>query len=159
MAILCRGYSPPTAERHRKQHSGEPCRQQAIVRGTFKHSTAIIFPKNCRTQCDPQHPADGRKACSGERGTDELYCLWRALAALVAKPKQAWFLLTGTRIHNSLLLTSRKRHPSVGCCLPLKASRCHSGAPELVRFSVINNKITLPHFKHVLACSLNVNGL
>ena len=61
--------------------------------------------------------------------------------------------------HNSLLLTSRKRHPSVGCCLPLKASRCHSGAPELVRFSVINNKITLPHFKHVLACSLNVNGL
>ena len=33
MAILCRGYSPPTAERHRKQHSGEPCRQQAIVRG------------------------------------------------------------------------------------------------------------------------------
>ena len=61
--------------------------------------------------------------------------------------------------HNSLLLTSRNRHPSVGCCLPLKASRCHSGAPELVRFSVINNKITLPHFKHILACSLNVNGL
>ena len=24
---------------------------------------------------DPQHPADGRKACSGKRGTDELYCL------------------------------------------------------------------------------------
>ena len=45
MAILCRGYSPPTAERHRKQHSGEPCRQQAIVRGTSKHSTAIIFSK------------------------------------------------------------------------------------------------------------------
>ena len=61
--------------------------------------------------------------------------------------------------HNSLLLTSRKRHPSVGCCLPLKASRCHSCAPELVLFSVINNNITLPHFKHVLACSLNVNGL
>ena len=32
--------------------------------------------------------------------------------------------------------TSRKRHPSVGCCLPLKAVRCHSGAPGLVRFSV-----------------------
>ena len=62
-------------KRHRKQHSGEPCRQQAIVRGPSKHSTAIIFPKNCRTQCDPQHPADGRKACSGKRGTDELYCL------------------------------------------------------------------------------------
>ena len=75
MAILCRGYSPPTAERHRKQHSGEPCRQQAIVRGPSKQSTAIIFPKNCRTQCDPQHPADDRKACSDKRGTDELYCL------------------------------------------------------------------------------------
>ena len=75
MAILCRGYFPPTAERHRKQHSGEPCRQQAIVRGTSKRSTAIIFFQNCRTQYDPQHPADGRKACSGERGTDELYCL------------------------------------------------------------------------------------
>ena len=36
--------------------------------------------------------------------------------------------------------TSRKRHPSVGCCLPLKAIRCHSGAPGLVRFSIINKK-------------------
>ena len=75
MAIFCRGYSPPTAERHRKQHSGELCRQQAIVRGTSKHSTAIIFFKNCRTKCDPQHPADDRKACSDKRVTDELYCL------------------------------------------------------------------------------------
>ena len=40
--------------------------------------------------------------------------------------------------HNSLLLASRKRHPSVGCYLPLKAVRCHSGAPGLVRFSVMN---------------------
>ena len=40
---------------------------------------------------------------------------------------------------------SRKRHPSVGCCLPLKATRCHSGALGLVRFSVVN-KITLSHF-------------
>ena len=65
----------PVKKRHRKQHSGEPCRQQAIVRGPSKRSTAIIFFQNCRTQCDPQHPADDRKACSGERGTDELYCL------------------------------------------------------------------------------------
>jgi hypothetical protein len=65
----------PAKKRHRKQHSGEPCRQQAIVRGPSKRSTAIIFFQNCRTQCDPQHPADDRKACSGERGTDELYCL------------------------------------------------------------------------------------
>ena len=50
--------------------------------------------------------------------------------------------------HNSLLLASRKRHPSVGCYLPLKAVRCHSGAPGLVRFSIINKKIMLPHFKH-----------
>ena len=62
-------------KRHRKQHSGEPCRRQAIVRGTSKRSTAIIFFQNCRTKCDPQHPADGRKACSDKRGTDELYCL------------------------------------------------------------------------------------
>ena len=75
VTINCKGNPPPTAERHRKQHSGEPCRQQAIVRGPSKHSTAIIFPKNCRTKCDPQHPADGRKACSDKRETDELYCL------------------------------------------------------------------------------------
>ena len=43
------------------------------------------------------------------------------------------------------MLTSRKRHPSVGCCLPLKAARCHSGAPGLVRFSVMkkNNAAAL----------------
>ena len=57
--------------RHRKQHSVNPCRMQAIVRGTSKRSTAIIFLQNCRTQCDPQHPADGRKDWNGERGTDE----------------------------------------------------------------------------------------
>ena len=53
--------------------------------------------------------------------------------------------VTGKISHNSLLLTSRKRHPSVGCCLPLKAARCHSGAPGLVRFSVMkkNNATAL----------------
>ena len=61
--------------RHRKQHSGKVCRQQAIVRGPSKRSTAIIFLVNCRTQCDPQHPADGRKSWSDKRVTDELYCL------------------------------------------------------------------------------------
>ena len=30
-----------------------------------------------RANQDPQHPADDRKACSGKRGTDELYCLWQ----------------------------------------------------------------------------------
>ena len=45
------------------------------MRGPSKRSTAIIFFQNCRTQCDPQHPADDIKACSGKRGTDELYCL------------------------------------------------------------------------------------
>ena len=69
------------------------------------------------------------------------HCLRRILAAFVDKSSsKLGFLLTGTRIHNSLLLTSRKRHPSVGCCLPLKAARCHSGAPGLVRFSIINKK-------------------
>ena len=37
--------------RHRKQHSEKTCRQQAIVRGPSKRSTAIIFLVNCRTQC------------------------------------------------------------------------------------------------------------
>ena len=74
------------------------------------------------------------------------HCLRRILAALVDKSSsKLGILLTGTRIHNSLLLTSRKRHPSVGCCLPLKAARCHSGAPGLVRFSVMkkNNAAAL----------------
>ena len=57
--------------RHRKQHSVNPCRMQAIVRGTSKRSTAIIFLQICRTQCDPQHPADGRMDWNGKRGTDE----------------------------------------------------------------------------------------
>ena len=74
MVMIAKGNPSLKAKRHRKQHSGEPRRQQAIVRGPSKHSTAIIFPKKCRTKCDPQHPADGRKACSGKRGTDELYC-------------------------------------------------------------------------------------
>ena len=45
----------------------------------------------------------------------------------------------GTRkiSHDSLLLRSRMRHPSVGCHLPLKAVRCCSGAPGLARLSVI----------------------
>ena len=39
-------------------------------------------------------------------------------------------------MHASLLLRRRKRHPSVGCHLSLKAVRCRSGARGLVRFSV-----------------------
>mgnify|MGYP003289527291 CR=1 FL=1 len=61
-------------KRHRKQHSGEPCRQQAIVRGPSKRSTAIIFFQNCRTQCDPQHPTNSRKDWSGKFVTAEGCC-------------------------------------------------------------------------------------
>ena len=57
--------------RHRKQHSANPCRMQAIVRGTSKRSTAIKFLQNCRTQCDPQHPADGRKDWNSKRCSNE----------------------------------------------------------------------------------------
>ena len=64
--------------RHRKQHSVNPCRMQAIVRGPFKRSAAIIFLQNCRTQCVPQHPAYGRKDWNGKRGTDEWYCLYNS---------------------------------------------------------------------------------
>ena len=60
--------------------------------------------------------------------------------------------------HNCLLLTSLKRHPSVGRYLPLKTVRCHSGAPGLVRFSIINKKM-LPHFKQPSHLPQNVNGL
>ena len=45
MVMIAKGNPSLKAKRHRKQHSGEPCRQQAIVRGPSKHSTAIIFSK------------------------------------------------------------------------------------------------------------------
>ena len=61
--------------------------------------------------------------------------------------------------HNSLLLASRKQHPSVGCYLPLKALRCHSGAPGLVRFSIINKKNNAAALQTFLALPLNGNGL
>ena len=55
------------SKKHRqcKNHNGNPCCLAAIVWGTSKRSTAIIFLKNCRTQCDPQHPTNSRKDWSG----------------------------------------------------------------------------------------------
>ena len=72
------------------------------------------------------------------------HCLRRILAALVDKSSsKLGILLTGTRIHNSLLLTSRKRHPSVGCYLPQTAVRSSIG-DKTTRFSR-NNSIAYMH--------------
>ena len=51
------------SKKHRQcqNHNGNPCCLEAIVRGTSKRSTAIIFFKNCRMQCDPQHSPNSRK--------------------------------------------------------------------------------------------------
>ena len=50
---------------------------------------------------------------------------------------------TGKISHNSLLLTSRKRHPSVGCYLPQTAVRSSIG-DKTTRFSR-NNSIAYMH--------------
>ena len=55
------------SKKHRQcqNHNGNPCCLAAIVWGTSKRSTAIIFFKNCRTQCNSQHPTNSRKVWSG----------------------------------------------------------------------------------------------
>ena len=64
------------SKKHRQcqNHNGNPCCLAAIVWGTSKRSTAIIFLKNCRTQCDPQHPTNSRKDWSGKFVTAEGCC-------------------------------------------------------------------------------------
>ena len=50
-------------------------------------------------------------------------------------PKRTKRPVTGKISHNSLLLTSRKRHPSVGCCLPPNPFILFLGGAELLQLA------------------------
>ena len=117
----------------------------------FKYCTCGLSRKRC-----------GSKLDLGSRfSLNQLsYILFAVLLYLLSvRQKVAKNSAQNKISHNSLLLASRKRHPSVGCYLPLKAVRCHSGAPGLVRSSIINKKNNAAALQTVLALTLNVNGL
>ena len=70
----------------------------------------------------------------------QLYFLRVVLSLLFIAWKVAKAPVTGKISHNSLLLTSRKRHPSVGCCLPQTAFRSSIG-DKTTRFSRNNSNV------------------